>query len=263
MDGPVLAAVPRVANRMRAAKAFTAEPDSAVAESFRYLRARLEPMVIDPGHGPGKIVLVAGGERGDGRTGVASNLAAALAKAGSRVLLVDADVRRPSLGLIFGADVRPGLTDVLAGDAEAAEVTSQTHLPTLRLVTAGKVLGHPDLFSQASVARAAEQLRAAADVVVLDSSPVLVVSDSLALARHADVVLQTANVRSSHRQAIRAASQELRAAGAAALLGVLVGVGDREQATAVTPTQGRTPTEGLEPVAAPERLADVTAGGGQ
>lgn len=236
----VLAVVPRTSNASQAARIFTDEPGSPSAEAYRYLRTHVEPL-LQAGPAGGKVLLVTGAQRQEGRSSVAANLASSLAKAGRRVILVDADLRHPFLGDVFGADRRAGLTDLLAGRATLADVAVSTPnvrggsggsslgadaaRSGLRLITAGRdASGASDVLHSESLERAIAEMRGAADVIVVDSGPALSVSDPIAIAQQSDLVLQVANVRRTMRQSVRAAAQELRTGGDITLLGVLTGV---------------------------------------
>ena len=246
----VLAVVPRTRNATQAARVFTDEPGSPSAEAFRYLRAHVEPLI--QGGARGKVLLVTGAQRQEGRSSVAANLAASMAQAGRKVILVDADTRHPFQGDVFGAGSRAGLTELLAGRADLSDVAVPTSRPGLRLITAGRDAGGPsDVLHGESLERAVDEMRAAADVVVVDSGPALSVSDPIAIAQHSDVVLQVANVRRTMRQSIRAAAQELRTSGDVTLLGVLTGV--------PRPMTFRNPDGHPAPAPGPER-SRATAG---
>jgi succinoglycan biosynthesis transport protein ExoP len=254
LGASVLAVVPRTQSALQAATVFTAEPGSQSAEAFRYLRAHLEPLIPADQAG-GKVLLVTGAQRQEGRSSVAANLAASLAQAGRRVLLVDADLRNPFLGEVFGTGSQRGLTELLARQAALADVMVPTGRPGLQLITAGQNTGGPsDVLNIASLPGAIADMRAAADVVVVDSGPALAVSDPIAIAQHSDLVLQVANVRRTLRTSIRAAAQELRTGSTATLVGVLTGVPG-------TPTLRRSPAGQIVP---PERAraadAPVAAG---
>jgi succinoglycan biosynthesis transport protein ExoP len=224
LGASVLTVVPRSQSAIQAATVFTDEPGSASAEAFRYLRAHLEPL-MPAGQAGGRVLLVTGAQRQEGRSSVACNLATALAQTGRRVLLVDADLRNPFLGQVFGTGSQRGLTELLAGQAALADVMVATGRPGLQLITAGRTTGGgADVLNTGSLAGAIEDMRAAADVIVVDSGPALAVSDPIALAQHSDLVLQVANVRRTLRTSIRAAAAELRTSGTATLLGVLTGV---------------------------------------
>jgi capsular exopolysaccharide synthesis family protein len=223
LEGAVLGAVPRVRRSARPASVFTTAPNSAAAEAYRYLRAHLDRLLART-EGAGKVVLVTGAQPREGRTCVASNLALALAQAGIRVLLVDADLRHPSLASVFETGARPGLTELLAGRAALGDVVLPAGVAGLQLVTAGEEDRPAELFDGARLARVLQRLRTAADVVIVDSGPVLSVADPIALALLADLVLMVASVRRSRRAAIRVAAQELRTAGPVTIAGVLTGL---------------------------------------
>jgi polysaccharide biosynthesis transport protein len=243
----VLAVVPRTRNASQAARIFTDEPGSPSAEAYRYLRTHVEPL-LQAGPAGGKVLLVTGAQRQEGRSSVAANLASSLARAGRRVILVDADLRHPFLGDVFGADRRAGLTDLLAGRASLADVAVSTGRSGLQLITAGRDAGSaPDVLHSESLGRAIEEMRAAADVIIMDSGPALSVSDPIAIAQQSDLVLQVANVRRTMRQSVRAAAQELRTGGDITLLGVLTGVSP--------PLTFRRPEGHPAPAPAPARAA--------
>ena len=154
---------------------------------------------------------------------MAANLAAALAEPGARVLLLDAAPRRPATSEVFDAGRRPGWNDLLVGRASLDEVAVPVpRVPGLRLVTAGLVTARPaEVFLAARLAKAFQEMRGQADIIVVDSAPVLEVSHTLALARVSDIVAIVANARSSTREAVSAAVQQVRATGARAIVGVL------------------------------------------
>ncbi len=223
LDAAVIGAVPWVRRSAGPGSVFRAAPTSAAAEAYRYLRAHLDALIPRSADG-GTLVLVTGAQPREGRTCIASNLAAALAQAGHRVLLVDANLRHPSLSGVFQTDDQPGLTELLARRATLADVMVPTGLPRLHLIAAGAQDQPEELFDAARLTPAFERLRAAADVVIVDSGPVLSVSDPITLALVSDLVLMVASVRRSRRAAIRIAAQELRTAGPVTIAGVLAGV---------------------------------------
>jgi capsular exopolysaccharide synthesis family protein len=214
LEAPVLAAIPRVRQRgVQPAAVFRQAPLSPAAEAYRYLRARLSPRLAAASD-HGTVLLVSSAQPREGRTSVAANTAMALAEAGAIVLLVDADLRHPSLSEVFSTGERPGFADLLTGRASLGEVAVATSVPGLRLVTAGDLTAaSADIFEQARLARAFAAMQAIADVVVVDSAPLQAVSDPIMLARVSDLVLVLADVRRTHRGNATAAGQEIRAIG--------------------------------------------------
>jgi polysaccharide biosynthesis transport protein len=222
LEAPVMAEVPRVRRgSVRPAFAFARAPLSPAAEAYRYLRAHLDPLISTASDG-GAVVLVGSGRPREGRTSVSANLATVLAHAGDTVILVDADLRHPSLGKLFDAGERPGFTDLLAGRASLEEVAVPTDVPGLRLMTAGMAASSADTFEVARLSRAFARMRATADVIIVDSAPVLQVSDAVTLARISDLVVLVADVRRTDRGDAAAAAQQIRGVQPhATIIGVL------------------------------------------
>lgn len=253
LDAPVLAAITLV---QCPRDVFLRRPLSPAAEAYRYLRENLNPLITTGSDG-GAVLLVASAQTSDGRTSVAANLAASLAEPGARVLLLDADLRRPAMSEIFDAGRRPGWSDLLAGRASLDEVAIPVaRSPGLRLVTAGLVSSRPaETFRDARLTRAFQEMRAQADVVVVDSAPVLEVSHTLALARVSDIVAMVANVQCSTREAVSVAVQQVRATGPRAIIGVLNGVAPPAKSQA-RPISGYEP----EPVTSASEAPAILAG---
>lgn len=221
LDAPVAAEVLHVSRRRGpSASVFTRSPHSPAAEAYRYLRARLEPLIAST---EGGVVLLVASARGwEGRTSVAANLATALAYAGDKVILVDADLRHPSLSKVFGTRHRPGLGDLLAGRALLEEAAVPTDVPGLKLVTAAEAVGlTSDTLNVAALGRGFARMKAVADVIVVDSAPVLEASDALRLACVSDLVVVVADVRRTRRGDASSAAQQIRAVGLGTIVGVL------------------------------------------
>jgi capsular exopolysaccharide synthesis family protein len=246
----VLATVPRVRRRRGpdAALPITVRaPDSPAAESYRYLRSRLQPMLR---HQATTVLVTSAGER-EGRTTTASNLACALALAGHRVILVDADLRRPGLHTVFGIANDKGLTELLTGAAAPGDVLRPGPVPGLRLLTAGKSAGDAaDLLEGPRLTRTLRALRQHCDIVVLDSAPVLSLSDGIALAAISDQVLLVGDYRRTTRGYVARALAELAGAINGNVSGVLL--------NAPKSAGGLTPRGRAEATATPVEVTDPT-----
>jgi polysaccharide biosynthesis transport protein len=221
LNAPVAAEVRHVSRRLGpSASVFARSPHSPVAEGYRFLRARLEPLIASTGGGV--VLLVASARGWEGRTSVAANLATALAYAGEKVILVDADLQDPSLSQVFGTRHRPGLGDLLAGRALLEETAVPTDVPGLRLVTGDERSGvTSDTLNVSSLGRGFARMKAVADVIVVDSAPVLEVSDALRLACVSDLVVLVADVRRTRRGDASSAAQQIRGVGLGTIVGVL------------------------------------------
>jgi len=225
LDAPVVAEVPRVSRRSGPpASIFARAPRSRAAEAYRYLRARLDPHPLVASTEGGTVLLVVGARGLEGRTSVAANLATVFAHVGDRVILVDADLKRPSLSKVFGTGPRPGFSELLAGRASLEEVAVPTDVPGLRLVTAGETLGQTsDTLEVSALDLNFARMKVVADIIIVDCAPVLEVSDALTLARVSELVLVVGDLRRTSRGDASAVAQQIRAVGLGTIVGVLNG----------------------------------------
>lgn len=173
------------------------EPHGTAAESFRQLRTNLRFLGLsrdDEGATGAQVVSVTSSLAAEGKSTVAANLAVALAETG-RVLLVDADLRRPSVATVLGLEGAAGLTTVLVGEAEPADVVQEWGAAGLHVLTAGALPPNPsELLGSPAMAALLARLRGEYDHVVLDTAPVLPVADAAILSRVVDGTLVVANV---------------------------------------------------------------------
>jgi capsular exopolysaccharide synthesis family protein len=193
---------------------------SARAEAFRQLRTNIRFLSVD--HQVGSLVVTSAVPH-EGKTSTACNLAIALAQAGESVVLVDADLRRPTVADVFALTSGVGLTSVLMGDINLDDAlqTWREDLP-LRVLTAGPVPPNPsELIGSARMASLISGLTADGVTVVLDSPPLLPVTDAALLARATDGALVVARAASTHTEQLAAACESLRTAGAS-VLGVVL-----------------------------------------
>jgi succinoglycan biosynthesis transport protein ExoP len=203
----VLATVPRQRRRRRDGErpVILRHPESPAAESFRYLRSRLQPNL----HGATTILVTSAG-RGEGRTTTAANLAVAMAQVGLKVVLIDTDLRDPRMHTLFGDDNSVGLTSVLAGQATLEQALQETSVERLRLLAAGPATGDAgDLLAESRLRPLLDTLRATCDLVIFDSGPVLSVSDPIALAAVCEHVLLVGDYRRTTRRYVARALEEL------------------------------------------------------
>jgi succinoglycan biosynthesis transport protein ExoP len=222
-------------------------PESPAAESYRYLRSRLQPMLRQRAT---TVLVTSAGER-EGRTTTAANLASALALAGHRVILVDADLRRPGLHTVFGIENEKGLTDVLTGATAAGDVLQPGPVAGLRLMTAGQGAGSAaDLLEGPRLTRALRAIQQHCDIVVLDSAPVLSLSDGIALAAISDQVLLVGDYRRTTRGYVARALAELGEAVHGNVSAVLL--------NAPKSAGGLTPRGRADATATPVDVADPT-----
>jgi capsular exopolysaccharide synthesis family protein len=193
--------------------------DGLFAEAMRLLRMNLQFAAVAR---PLGTLLVTSSEKGDGKTTIASNLAVVLAQAGQKVILVDADLRRPSVHQVLDTPNRVGLTSLLIDESLTAEsLLLDTAFQGLRVIPSGPQPPNPsELLASERMRRRLAELRELADIIIFDSPPVLAVSDPAILAAMSDGAVVVASTRSRGQNAAHAIAT-LRGAGAN-LLGVVL-----------------------------------------
>jgi capsular exopolysaccharide synthesis family protein len=159
---------------------------SPLTEAFRALRTNLYFSTDTPL----RSLAVVSSVPAEGKSTTAANLAMALALDGKRVILVDADLRRPSQHTLFGIEAGPGLTEVLAGDRTVKNVLRQTAVPEVRVIPVGSPPPNPaELLGSGGVTRLLAELERHCDIVLLDTPPVLAVADAAIAASQVDGAL--------------------------------------------------------------------------
>lgn len=187
-------------------------PHSIVAEAFRNLRANL--FFSAPAEQQG-VLLVTSPGGGNGKTTVASNLAISVALSGRRVLLIDANFRRPGLPRLF-PNARPeGLSNILIGQGRLAEMVTTTSVPGLDVLCSGPTPPNPaELLGSSYLRDIVADARSQYDQVIFDGPPVLLVSDAMVLAGAVDGVLVVCQYRSTSRGAFQRTQTQLEAINA-------------------------------------------------
>ncbi len=169
-----------------------ASPRSGLVEAYRTLRSNVR-FTASAGHGVddgATVLLVTSSAASEGKSSVAYNLAVVTAQLGQRVILVDSDLRRPKLHRILQVESSTGLTNVLVGDVQVEDVLKPTQVEGLAFLPTGPLPPNPaELLDSPAMTEVIQQLRGMAEVVILDSPPVAVVTDSQLLAARADGVL--------------------------------------------------------------------------
>ncbi|MBA3641660.1 MAG: polysaccharide biosynthesis tyrosine autokinase [Acidobacteria bacterium] len=182
------------------------------SEAFKSIRTNV--LFSSAEEGTRSIVVTSAGP-GEGKSVVASNLAMALAQAGQRVLLIDADMRRPRVHEIFGGDQEPGLSNVLSGNAKASEGIRKSTTAGLWLMPAGHIPPNPaELLGSRRYTDFIKSLSLHFDWVVLDTPPVMVVADSSIVANQSSGVVFVVRADHTSRHAVKAAVEQLEAANA-------------------------------------------------
>lgn len=190
-----------------------AQPKSQFTESFRALRTSL--LLSTTGHPP-KYILLTSATPSEGKTTLSVNLACILAQGDARVLLIDADLRRPSVHHRFGMSGKAGVTTVLAG-ATPLEVATQNvpEVPNLDILPAGPMPPFPtEMLSSEAMDMLLKRCGEIYTHVVIDTPPILSVTDGVILARHADAVVLVVRYGKSSKHVVRRARDLILRSGA-------------------------------------------------
>jgi capsular exopolysaccharide synthesis family protein len=201
----------------------TANPASHYSEKFRFIRNGLsltlgnsDGLALSLRDRQDLVILVTSSLPSEGKSTLIVSLALSLAAAGRRTLLVDADLRKPAIGKLLAADpTRPGLVAFLKKQAEFDEVVQRHEASGLDYVPVEfSVAASQDLLNSGLTSEFFDRAREQYDFILLDSPPVVAVSDALWLTRFADATLFVVHWRKTPRAAVRAAVKKIRATGA-------------------------------------------------
>ncbi len=170
-------------------------PKASVTEAFRSLRTSIHFSAISKEK---KVILVTSNFPSEGKTTVIANLAVTMTQTGAKVLLIDCDMRRPSLHTLFKQEKVPGLSEILAGDTPISDVLHDTGIPGLNFIPAGTTPPNPaELIGSQEMQKLLASLKLTYDYILIDAPPYLAVTDAPLLSSSADLmilVLQTERV---------------------------------------------------------------------
>lgn len=194
------------------------DPQSPRAETFRQLRTNLAYIDVDR---PPKVIALSSALPGEGKTTTVANLAIAFAASGQRVLAIEADLRRPSLSNTLGLEQRVGLTTVLAGRARVEQAIQNWPAGGIDLLASGPLPPNPsELLGSGHMAALLSELRPRYDIILLDTPPILPVTDTAAIARQTDGVILLCRFKSTTLQQLEQTVQSITAVSAR-LLGTI------------------------------------------
>lgn len=193
--------------------------NSAIAEAFRTCRTNLQFLAIDE---PPRVIVITSSVPDEGKTTTAMNIALALAEADHNVVLVEGDMRRPVLDKYLDVVGSVGLSTVLSGKASLDEALQRTRFAGVTALTSGVVPPNPsELLGSLAAEKLLGELRARFDFVIVDSTPLLAVTDSAVLASSADGVIIIARFGHTKREQVATAVVSLKNVGARLLGAVL------------------------------------------
>ncbi|MEZ4646174.1 MAG: CpsD/CapB family tyrosine-protein kinase [Chloroflexota bacterium] len=187
------------------------DPRSPASEAYRALRTNLQFYSLDH---PIRTLVVTSPAPDEGKSTTVANLAVTMAQSGRRTILVDCDLRRPSLHTLFSRQTEPGLTNLVLGESDELPL-QETAVPDLWLLTSGPKPPNPaDLLNTRRLDQIIEQLTARADIVLFDAPPVVAVTDAAILGAKVDGVLLVLSAGKTRRDHAERAKEMLEKAKA-------------------------------------------------
>ncbi len=223
-SAPILGMVPRAHNwtdRSEAMLASLRDPASTIAETYRSIRTNLQFALLDSDR---RVLIVSSASKGEGKSSTVANLAVVLAQSGKTVIAVDADLRRPRIHRFFHLSNAQGLTTAILAERPLADLLQRPRLagspPNLLVLTSGPTPPNPaDLLGSQRMSDIVDSLAKLADFVLIDTPPLIPLSDAAVLAPKSDGVILVARATRSTRRTARYTRERVDAAG-----GKLIGV---------------------------------------
>ena len=199
-------------------------PGSLAAEAYRSVRTALFHLLAEDK----RLVQITSSEAGDGKSTLTGNLGIAMAQSGKRVLIIDADLRKPRVHRLFGVFGGTGLTDVLEGELDWSEAVQGTHIEKLHVLAAGSETQLPaELLSGPRLGEILKEAAKSYDWVLVDTPPLLAVSDPCIVAPNIDGMVMVVRIEKNKREAVQAATEMLHNHGLP-LVGVVANESPRE-----------------------------------
>lgn len=195
------------------------DPRSNISEAFRNLRTNVLYSSYDP---PRKLILITSALPIEGKTLVAANLAAVLALTGRKVLLLDTDMRKPRLHKLFEVERQPGIAQYLIGEAEPNQIIRETRVANLKLAPCGDIPPNPsELLGSERMISFLSENKDQFDYILLDSAPLVSVTDALVLAGQMDGIILIIKGNETARDPVRRSLRQLEEVKAKVLGAVL------------------------------------------
>ncbi|PAD22641.1 capsular biosynthesis protein [Terribacillus saccharophilus] len=194
-------------------------PKSPISEQYRTIRTNIEFASVDATM---RSLLVTSSGPSEGKSSTTANLAVVFAQQGKKVLLIDADLRKPTVHYTFKLDNRAGLSTVLVGEKPLEEATKETDVPNLDILTCGPIPPNPsELLGSNAMKQLIKKAQETYDMVIFDTPPVLAVTDAQILANTCDGALIVVRSEQTEYDAIQKAKELLEPAHAK-LLGIVL-----------------------------------------
>jgi len=200
-------------------------PKSPISETFRTLRTNIDFSSVDEQI---RVIMLTSAGPGEGKSTTASNLAVAYAQSDKKVLVIDADLRKPTMHHTFMKTNRWGLSNVVSGQSAPAEVIVETHVHNLFLMPSGPVPPNPsEMLASKRMTAMLDELKESFDVIIIDTPPALAVTDAQVVATKVDGVLLVIDYGKVKREAAMKVKANLQHVNAR-MLGVVINNVDRK-----------------------------------
>lgn len=200
-------------------------PKSPISEAYRTLRTNVDFSSIDSDL---QVIMLTSAGPGEGKSTTSTNLAVTYAQANKKVLIVDADLRKPTMHHTFFKSNRWGLTNILTGNSEYNEVIVETHIENLYLLPSGPIPPNPsEMLASKRMAAFLDDVRREYDMIIIDTPPALVVTDAQVIASRSDGVILVINSGEVKREVAAKVKSNLDRVNAK-ILGVVLNNLDRK-----------------------------------
>jgi len=181
---------------------------SIVSESIRRLKNNI---IFQNSDNVPKTIALTSSEKGEGKSTIACNLAVAFADEGHKTLIIDTDFRRPRVHTLFGLSNDNGISNLINGESAASEIIQNTEIKYLKVISAGSNTERPEsLVNHKNFGLFLEKMEKLFDVIILDTPPFGIISDSTSLLRKADATVVVAKYRKTNREVYMHTLEELR-----------------------------------------------------
>ena len=228
---PVMGVIPQMSNSPKSGKKYFVvedDPKAVAAESYRTLKTNIQYSSFDEKH---RVMVVTSSTPGEGKSTTTGNLALALAEGESKVILIDCDMRKPTVHKKFHVSNEKGLSDVLIGKVDIMEAAHKYN-KNLLVLTAGKIPPNPsEMLGSKTMKELLDRLKEVVDYIILDTPPVQAVADAQILSTRADGTLLVIKAGETKKEATENAINLLNKVNANVIGGILNGAEDRKNKT--------------------------------
>ncbi len=197
-------------------------PKSTSSEAYRGIRTSI---LFSSAENQPQVIIVSSAAPGEGKTITTTNLAITMAQSGSRVIILDCDMRRPKVHKIFGISREIGLSNILVGGCKVEEAIVHTQIPNLDVIPCGPIPPNPsEILGSERMADLLDRLRKNCTQIIIDSPPITAVTDAVVLAKIADGLVMVISAGETPREIIQNGLRQLQSVNAHVLGAVLNGV---------------------------------------